>query len=42
MAHRTSFAVQAYMLAIPAVNQAAMPKRPDERLTGTASVGRTA
>ena len=42
MAHRTSFAVQAYMLAIPAVNQAAMRKRPDEGVTGTARVGRTA
>ena len=42
VAHRTSFAVQAYMLAIPAVNQAAMRKRPDEGVTGTAPVGRTA
>jgi len=35
-------AVQAYLLAIPAVNQAAMRKRPDEGVTGTAPVGRTA
>jgi hypothetical protein len=35
-------AVQAYLLAIPAVNQAAMRKRPDEGVTGTAPVGRAA
>ena len=42
MANRTLFAVQAYMLAIPAMNQAAMRKRPDDGVTGTAPVGRTA
>lgn len=33
-------AVQAYLLAIPLVNQAAMRKRSDEGVTGTAPVGR--